>query len=290
MIVAPLRITEADLRCLIMQELRRPFPSDALPINEELSTPLFGGHARSVTEDDFDFLQKRLGPLHAKLRLGIEADHEAQVFGQGINYFHIENLRSSHFVIRTCLQLTGLYWRGRRNAAKIAVRHNHVTSSQIPKEFDGFTILQLSDLHVDMSQDAMDCLTAILKEITYDLCVLTGDYRGQTFGPYEATLAGMSEICAQLKKPAYGVLGNHDTVRMVPGLEEIGIRMLLNEYEAIKNNHQCISLLVSMMRIFIVQIILRRLFVEYRVMSFRFYSHTRQKSIDRRPLPTLISY
>ena len=184
----------------------------------------------------------RLGPLHAKLRLGIEADHEAQVFGQGINYFHIENLRSSHFVIRTCLQLTGLYWRGRKNAAKIAVRHNHVTSSQVPKAFDGFTILQLSDLHVDMSQDAMDCLTAILKEITYDLCVLTGDYRGQTFGSYEATLAGMSEICAQLKKPAYGVLGNHDTVRMVPGLEEIGIRMLLNEYEAIKHNHQCIYL------------------------------------------------
>ena len=34
-------------------------------------------------------LEKRLGRLHARLRLGIEADHEAQVFGQGINYFHI---------------------------------------------------------------------------------------------------------------------------------------------------------------------------------------------------------
>ena len=32
-------------------------------------------------------LEKRLGRLHARLRLGIEADHEAQVFGQGINYF-----------------------------------------------------------------------------------------------------------------------------------------------------------------------------------------------------------
>ena len=37
-------------------------------------------------------LEKRLGRLHARLRLGIEADHEAQVFGHGINYFHIENL------------------------------------------------------------------------------------------------------------------------------------------------------------------------------------------------------
>ena len=34
-------------------------------------------------------LERRLGRLHARLRLGIEADHEAQVFGHGINYFHI---------------------------------------------------------------------------------------------------------------------------------------------------------------------------------------------------------
>jgi len=36
-------------------------------------------------------LERRLGRLHAKLRLGIEMDHEAQIFGQGINFFHIEN-------------------------------------------------------------------------------------------------------------------------------------------------------------------------------------------------------
>jgi uncharacterized protein len=220
-----------------MQEIRTP-----LPIYEELATSHYGSHARSVTADDFDFLQKRLGPLHAKLRLGIEADHEAQVFGQGINYFHIENLTSSHFVIRTFLRLTGLYWRGRRNASQIEVRHNYVISPHIPKAFDGFTILQLSDLHVEMSQDAMARLTAILQELSYDLCVLTGDYRGQSFGSYETTLASMSQICAELKKPAYGVLGNHDTVCMLPGLEEMGIRMLLNEYEAIKRNHQCIYL------------------------------------------------
>ena len=130
-----------------------------------------------MNQDISELLQKRLGRLHARLRLGIETDHEAQVFGQGINYFHIENFTSSHFVIRTCLKLTGLYWRGRRNAAQIEVRKNYIRSPQIPKEFDGYTILHLSDLHVDMSQDAMTRLTALLKEITYDLCVLTGDYR-----------------------------------------------------------------------------------------------------------------
>ena len=36
-------------------------------------------------------LEQRLGRLHAKQRLGIEKDHEAQIFGQGISFFHIEN-------------------------------------------------------------------------------------------------------------------------------------------------------------------------------------------------------
>src|ERR1700738_5034871 len=63
-----------------------------------------------------ELLQERLGWLHANLRLGIEADHEAQVFGQGINYFHPENLTWSHRLIRACLRLSGSYERGRRNA------------------------------------------------------------------------------------------------------------------------------------------------------------------------------
>ena len=39
---------------------------------------------RQVVHDVGERLEKRLGRLHARLRLGIEADHEAQVFGQGI--------------------------------------------------------------------------------------------------------------------------------------------------------------------------------------------------------------
>jgi len=193
-------------------------------------------------QDVSELLEKRLGRLHAKLRLGIEADHEAQVFGQGINYFHIENLKLSHFAIWASLRLTGLYGRGQRNAAQIEVKQNYISSTRIPKAFDGYTILQLSDLHVDMSQDAMGRLTNILQNINYDLCALTGDYRGQTFGPYDATLAGMSRVCAEIRKPIYGVLGNHDTVRMLPGLEGMGIRMLLNECETIERDHQRIYL------------------------------------------------
>ena len=195
-----------------------------------------------MNEDVPKFLERRVGRLHAKLRLGIEAEHEAQVFGQGIKFFHIENLTSSHFVIANLLKLAGLYRRGRRNATQIQVRRNYIRSPTIPKEFDGYAILHLSDLHVDISADAMECLTTILPEIDYDLCVLTGDYRGETFGPYDAIIAGMARICAALKNPIYGVLGNHDTIRMLPGLEQMGIRMLVNECEIINRGRQCIYL------------------------------------------------
>ena len=47
---------------------------------------------------------------------------------------------------------------------------------------------------------------------------------------------------SDLKGPVYGVLGNHDTIRMVPGLEEMGIRMLLNECETIVRANERIHL------------------------------------------------
>ena len=64
-------------------------------------------------------LERRLGRLHARQRLGIEKDHEAQIFGQGINFFHIENWYSIHSVIRNALKLSGVFWRGRRNAERV---------------------------------------------------------------------------------------------------------------------------------------------------------------------------
>lgn len=179
-------------------------------------------------------LEARLGRLHAKLRLGIEADHEAQIFGQGINYFHFENLPFTHVLLQTCLKLTGLYKRGCRNAARPILRENHIRSKTLPKAFDGFSILHLSDLHIEMSAAAMSHVRAVLPQIDYDICVLTGDYRAQTWGPYHAALAGTAVLCAAIKKPIFGVLGNHDTIRMLPDLEAMGIRMLMNESTAIE--------------------------------------------------------
>jgi len=193
-------------------------------------------------KDVLTILEKRLGRRYARQRLGIEKDHEAQVFGQGINFFHIENLPVGHAVIRAFLMAAGLYWRGLRNAAKVEVRVNAIHARHLPEAFDGFTILQLSDLHVDMSEAAMARVVQLVKDLGYDICILTGDYRGKTWGPYEPSLAGMEKVCAALKGPIYGVLGNHDTICMVPGLEAMGVRMLLNETEIIERQGERIHL------------------------------------------------
>lgn len=183
-------------------------------------------------------LERRLGRLHARQRLGIERDYETRIFSHGINFFHIENWYSIHGVITGALRLAGLYGRGRRNAADVRVRHHTVHSAAVPPAFDGFTILHLSDLHVDMNSAAMNRVIELLPGLAYDICVLTGDYRGKTFGPFDRTLEGLAQIREHLIEPVYGVLGNHDTICMVPGMEAMGIRMLLNETDTIVRGDQ----------------------------------------------------
>jgi predicted MPP superfamily phosphohydrolase len=190
----------------------------------------------------FPILEQRLGRLHARQRLGIEADHEAQIFGQGLNFFHIENWYSVHSVIRNTLKLCGLYWRGRKNAERIVLRENDIRCSRLPRLFDGFTILHISDTHVDMNPRAMVRLSELVTGLAYDICVLTGDFRGATFGPYDASLRGMARLVCHLKQPIFGVLGNHDTIQMLPGLEAMGIRMLQNECEVMKREDQVLYL------------------------------------------------
>ncbi len=204
--------------------------------------PVFVMNDAAMDDPILNELEQRLGRLHARQRLGIETDHEAQIFGQGLNFFHIENWYSVHAFIRAALKLSGLYWRGERNAANVQVRHNDVSFENLPKAFDGFTLLHISDLHADFNENAMRRLEAILPPLQYDICVLTGDYRGATFGPFAAAVERMRPVLACIKGPVYGVLGNHDTIRMVPALEAMGIRMLLNECERLSRGGEGIYL------------------------------------------------
>jgi uncharacterized protein len=184
----------------------------------------------------------RIGAEHVERRLIVETEHEAQLFGQGLIFFNFENWYSAPRIIRSALKLFGLYGRARRNADHIVVRRNTLEFVNLPEAFDNFTILHLSDLHVDLSEGAMRHLVSIVRDLRYDICVLTGDYRGKTYGPFEKSLKGMNELRAQLKGPLFGVLGNHDSIYMAPALEAMGIRMLFNECEMIVRDGQQIFL------------------------------------------------
>jgi uncharacterized protein len=168
-------------------------------------------------------LIKRIGAEHVRRRLNDETEHEAQLFGQGTLFFNLENSLLAPPVIATALKIAGLYGRARQNADRVCIRRNELASDVLPKSFDGFPMLHISDL-------------------AYDICVLTGDYRGQTFGPFDKSLDYVAPLIAALKPPIYGILGNHDTIRMTPALEAMGIRMLFNECEVIRRGNEAIYL------------------------------------------------
>lgn len=186
-------------------------------------------------------LERRFGQLHLRQRLGIEDDHERHA-GRGGGSLRPRRWYLSPSIISGSLKLTGLYWRARKNAERIEIRRHPIALPGLPSAFAGFTILQISDLHVDISPAAMRRLAELLPQLNYDLCVLTGDYRGKTYGPYEAAIAGMARLRDRIAAPVYAVLGNHDSIRMVPALEAMGIRMLVNEAEPLLRDGQVLYL------------------------------------------------
>jgi len=189
-----------------------------------------------------DGLNGRLRPAQIARRLALEQKHEARMSARRSRLFGLRRWYSPPWIIRTALRCSGLSDRARKNAEHVEVRHNVVRSERLPRPFDGLVILQISDLHADMNPGAMGRLVKLLPTLEFDICVLTGDYRGKIYGPFEATLDAVARVRACLPGPVYGVLGNHDTIHMVNGLEHIGIRMLLNESTVIVRQGQAIYL------------------------------------------------
>ena len=184
----------------------------------------------------------RVSRFYLRQRLGIEDATEGRVFGQGRNFFHIENLPFADRVIRTVLKVVGLWGRGRRNALNIALRENAITIAGLPPVFDGYTLLHLSDLHLDAHEDFPRALIDRLRNVDYDVVVITGDFRAKTHGRFEPAVNALQSVLPNLNKPVYAVLGNHDSLRMVPDFEAMGVRILLNESVVIERGGDTIHL------------------------------------------------
>lgn len=203
------------------------FDGDEVSANpNQASVPALDGPPRADLEAR---LEARLGRVHARARLGIEADHASQIFRNTRSVFHPENWYSFPALIRIGLRLTGLYRRARRNAHTVTAVHNPLVLPGLPSAFDGYRILHLSDLHIDASEESAHAIVEAVMKLDYDLCVLTGDYRFRTSGEIEPTLRNLRRLRASLSGTVFAVLGNHDSVLMVPAMEDMGIAVLMNE-------------------------------------------------------------
>ncbi|AGA90057.1 putative phosphohydrolase [Thioflavicoccus mobilis 8321] len=188
------------------------------------------------------YLNLRAGRLHLWQRRGIQRDHVTRIFGRGRNFFHIENWYSVHTLMRLTLRALWLYERGRRNATAIVLKNNEVRLSRLPRTFDGWRLLHLSDIHLDMDPAIFRALSERVAEAEYDLCVITGDFRARTYGEESRTLHAMAKLRERIRTPIYAVLGNHDFIEMVPALESLDLRVLLNESVKIEHGADALFL------------------------------------------------
>jgi len=184
-----------------------------------------------LNQSIFEDLENRLGKDYLRSRLRLQIDHSARLFGHGYGGFHWENIETIPWLLKRILKMTGCYDRGRRNTLDYRVIEVEAVLPNLPREFQGLRILQLSDIHADAWQDQGQRLIRIIGELSFDLCVITGDYRFLTFGDYGSAARTLESLAFHLRCElgVIGILGNHDFIEKVPLLESCGIRMLVNE-------------------------------------------------------------
>lgn len=119
---------------------------------------------------------------------------------------------------------------------RISLSEFELSCPSLPPELDGFSILHLSDLHFEETPGLVAKAIDVLAGLSADIAVLTGDFQIEEKRSDPArTAALMGSLIAALRVRAgiYGVLGNHDSWKMVEPLERMGVRMLINESAAI---------------------------------------------------------
>lgn len=129
------------------------------------------------------------------------------------------------------LKTTGLYKRGVRNALDIKLRQVTLEFDNLPPLFDGYRILQISDPHIDAMPEMPQRISQLIKAADVNLCVLTGDYRFRVHGNFARVSEAFDELIPAISAEdgIVAILGNHDSVEMVPMFESLGVRVLVNQ-------------------------------------------------------------
>ena len=117
------------------------------------------------------------------------------------------------------------------SALRVVTTEYTVVSARLPAEFDGFRVVQLSDVHGKEFGEGNKTLLARVAAAEPDLIALTGDLASgaEDLPAVERLLAGLTAIA-----PVYYVSGNHEwAAGILPALSALfeahGVRWLRNE-------------------------------------------------------------
>lgn len=192
---------------------------------------------------DYSDLPIHWDPGWVERRAEIEHRRREEVLGSadedGIHLpFHYRFLRWG-------LKAAGLYARGYRNFLDVRIKRMEHQPRGWPKTLDGFRILQLSDLHIDLDPALQTVLRPLLPSIECELAVITGDF-WEGAGQHPAgALEDLQELLSLIGEPAYGrygILGNHDSLPLAAALEKMGLPMLLNDAVELGNGGEQFAL------------------------------------------------
>jgi len=135
-----------------------------------------------------------------------------------------------------------LYW----GNTSIQTTHFDISSEKIPAEFDGFTILQVSDLHnAEFGSHQHRLLTAVTNA-SPDIIVVTGDAIDSTHTDIAKAMDFINGAVATA--PVYYVTGNHEArsdqyAELKKQMTEAGVCILEDQKIAIKRGRAAIQLL-----------------------------------------------
>lgn len=137
-----------------------------------------------------------------------------------------------HFSIRNVMRKTakysGLNWLARRNLRDYEITELAWGDNDAATKL---AVLHLTDLHFPENSTASVDRRAIAnacQAIEADICVITGDLRDRSFGPFDICVDEIGKLVAALGLPTFIVLGNHDSIQMKEPLEESGATVLVN--------------------------------------------------------------
>lgn len=146
-------------------------------------------------------------------------------------WFNLTSFLSDQILLTVFFKLTGLYSKGVKNAINITTVEKNYYFQNLPKEFEGFRILFITDLHLDGLSGITPKLKTLVSENAFDLCLVGGDIRLKIYGDTKASINNLEDMMQAVTAEygTFGVLGNHDCIEMLPDFEDAGVVMLVND-------------------------------------------------------------